>query len=120
MSINILNSNRDEVKDAESLRQLEFIDKARQRVEKLGNELGRKPRACVVTFGCQMNARDSEKMSGILREAGFALDGDEKDADLIIYNTCSVRDNANQRVYGHLGSLKPVKKKNPGLKIALC
>ncbi len=105
---------------AELNRQREYIEKLKGTVVRLTDELGRIPKCAVITFGCQMNARDSEKLSGILREAGFALDGDEKDADLIIYNTCSVRDNANQRVYGHLGSLKPVKKKNPGLKIALC
>ena len=105
---------------AELNRQREYIEKLKGTVVRLTDELGRIPKCAVITFGCQMNARDSEKLSGILREAGFALDGDEKDTDLIIYNTCSVRDNANQRVYGHLGSLKPVKKKNPGLKIALC
>ncbi len=119
MSINILNSNRDEVKDAESLRQLEFIDKARQRVEKLGNELGRKPRACVVTFGCQMNARDSEKLLAILRLAGYE-ESESEDADFVIYNTCTVRDNADQRVFGRLGQCSNFKKKNPFMKIAIC
>jgi tRNA-2-methylthio-N6-dimethylallyladenosine synthase len=67
-----------------------------------------------------MNARDSEKLSGILLKVGFDLDCDESDADLVIYNTCTVRDNANQKVYGHLGTLKARKKKQPNLKIVLC
>ena len=101
-------------------RQREYIDRLKSTVGRLTEEIGRIPKCAVITFGCQMNARDSEKISGVLKEAGFDLDGDEKDSDLILYNTCSVRDNANQKVYGHLGSLKPVKKKNPHLKIALC
>ncbi len=101
-------------------RQREYIDRLKTTVVELTAKLGRIPKCAVITFGCQMNARDSEKISGILKEAGFDLGGDEKDSDLILYNTCSVRDNANQKVYGHLGSLKPIKKKNPDLKIALC
>lgn len=74
----------------------------------------------VTTFGCQMNARDSEKISGILEEIGYKYCEDEKDADLILYNTCTVRDNANQKLYGHLGSLRNIKKNNPDLVIGLC
>jgi tRNA-2-methylthio-N6-dimethylallyladenosine synthase len=66
-----------------------------------------------------MNARDSEKLVGILEKVGYELIEDET-ADFVIYNTCTVRDNANQRVYGRLGSLQPMKKKNPYKKIALC
>ena len=66
-----------------------------------------------------MNGRDSEKLVGILEKVGYELIEDET-ADFVIYNTCTVRDNANQRVYGRLGSLQPMKKKNPYKKIALC
>ncbi|MCR4815116.1 MAG: tRNA (N6-isopentenyl adenosine(37)-C2)-methylthiotransferase MiaB [Lachnospiraceae bacterium] len=76
-------------------------------------------KACVVTFGCQMNARDSEKLTGILANMGFEMTEDEN-ADFVIYNTCSVRDNANQKVYGKLGVLNTYKKRNPHMKIALC
>lgn len=72
--------------------------------------LGRKLTACVTTFGCQMNARDSEKLSGILEQAGYQLT-DSEEADFDIYNTCTVRDNADQRVYGRLGHLNGLKKK---------
>lgn len=63
----------------------------------------------IQTFGCQMNARDSEKLAGILEAAGF-VHTDNEEADFVIYNTCSVRENANNRLYGHLGRMKVVKK----------
>ena len=72
-----------------------------------------------MTFGCQMNARDSEKLSGILEQVGYTL-SDSEEADFVIYNTCTVRDNANQRVYGRLGFCNSMKRKNPHKKIALC
>lgn len=101
-------------------RQKEYIEKCRTYTAAFQVEHGRAPRACVVTFGCQMNARDSEKLAGILKEAGYELTGAEEDADFVLYNTCTVRDNANQRVYGRLGHLNSLKKKKPYLKIALC
>ena len=103
----------------ETKRQLVFMEKTAKYVEQLAKQLGRRPTCCVTTFGCQMNARDSEKLSGILEKAGYELTEDE-DADFVIYNTCTVRDNANQRVYGRLGHLNSLKKKNPHKKIALC
>lgn len=103
----------------EMKRQLAFMEKAGSYVEQLADRLGRRPTCCVTTFGCQMNAKDSEKLSGILEKAGYELTEDE-DADFVIYNTCTVRDNANQRVYGRLGHLNSLKKKNPHMKIALC
>lgn len=100
--------------------QKQYMEKAVSYVRKLEEELGRKPLCCVTTFGCQMNARDSEKLAGILLQIGYALTEQEEDADFVIYNTCTVRDNANQRVYGRLGFLNSMKKKKPHLKIALC
>ena len=73
----------------------------------------------IETFGCQMNAHDSEKLEGILLEAGF-VKTDTEEADLVLYNTCTVRENANQRVYGRLGYLNSLKKKNPRMLIGLC
>ena len=73
----------------------------------------------IATFGCQMNARDSEKLAGILDQIGL-LEVDSEDADLVLYNTCTVRDNANQKVYGRLGYLNTLKKKRPDMLIALC
>ena len=85
----------------ETERQYYFMEKASGHVAKLGEKLGRKPTCCVTTFGCQMNARDSEKLVGILEKVGYEIIEDEN-ADFVIYNTCTVRDNANQRVYGRL------------------
>ncbi|MBR5247902.1 MAG: tRNA (N6-isopentenyl adenosine(37)-C2)-methylthiotransferase MiaB [Lachnospiraceae bacterium] len=103
----------------ETVRQYEFIEKAALHVQRLKEELGRQPTCCVTTFGCQMNARDSEKLTGILERAGYQLI-EEENADFVIFNTCTVRDNANQRVYGRLGVLNGYKRKNPNMKIALC
>lgn len=99
--------------------QNEYINKAKEYVKIYADQIGHQPTACVTTFGCQMNARDSEKISGILEETGFSITENEN-ADFVLYNTCTVRDNANQRVYGRLGFLHSMKKKNPNKKIALC
>ena len=99
--------------------QYSYMEQAKAYVDELAKKLGRRPACCVTTFGCQMNARDSEKLSGILEKVGYELTEDEN-ADFVIYNTCTVRDNANQRVYGRLGHLGSMKKKNPHKKIALC
>ena len=74
----------------------------------------------VTTFGCQMNARDSEKLAGVLEACGFVHEDDEGSADFVIFNTCTVRDNADQRFYGHLGSICAVKKKRPDMIIGVC
>lgn len=100
-------------------RQETYIEKLAETVNNL-NESRKAPLTCaVITFGCQMNARDSEKLLGILKSAGFIITESEE-ADLVVYNTCTVRDNANQKVYGRLGYLGTMKKKNPDKKIALC
>ena len=100
-------------------RQYYFIKKVQEYVKAQSEKLGRPMTANITTFGCQMNARDSEKLSGILREAGY-VETESEDADFVIYNTCTVRENANLRVYGRLGVLHGYKKKNPNMKIALC
>ena len=101
-------------------RQYYFIKKAREYVKTASEEAGRPLTFCVTTFGCQMNARDSEKLVGILEEIGYVEEADEEKADFVIYNTCTVRENANMRVYGRLGQLKTAKKKNPHMMIGLC
>ena len=103
----------------EPQRQFYFICKVRSYVRELTEKLGRRSPCCVTTFGCQMNARDSEKLVGILEQAGYEISESEK-ADFVIFNTCTVRDNANQRVYGRLGELNGYKRRNPDMKIALC
>ena len=103
----------------EAARQYEFIEKAKALVAQKAAEIGRKLTFCVQTFGCQMNARDSEKLVGILEQVGYEEIEDEH-ADFVIYNTCTVRENANNKVYGRLGYLSNYKKKNPHMMIALC
>ena len=103
----------------ETKRQYEYMEKAKSYVKAKSEELGRPLTYCVTTFGCQMNARDSEKLTGILEEIGYVPAADER-ADFVIYNTCTVRENANLRVYGRLGVLHGYKKKNPAMTIALC
>lgn len=100
-------------------RQLMYINMCREKVNKLSNELKRPLKCCVQTFGCQMNARDSEKLLGILQEIGYEPTESEE-ADIVVYNTCTVRENANLRVYGRLGQLRGLKRKNPHMIIALC
>ena len=100
-------------------RQYYYMAKAQKKVQDLSVTLNRVPTFNVTTFGCQMNSRDSEKLIGILEAVGYQEVEDEN-ADLVIYNTCTVRDNANQKVYGRLGALSHQKKKNPDMKICLC
>ncbi len=108
-----------EAPDTEPERQRYFMEQCRILVEQRARETGHVPTACVVNFGCQMNAKDAEKLQGILEEAGFQ-ETDSEEADLVLYNTCTVRENANLRVYGRLGVLNSMKKQNPEKIIALC
>lgn len=103
----------------EPQRQEYFINLAREMVHNLSEEQSRPLRFHVTTIGCQMNARDSEKLVGILESIGYEESDDEK-CDFVIYNTCTVRENANNKVYGRLGYLKTQKEKNPHMKIGLC
>ena len=97
-----------------------YLEQLKDVVSEREKALGRKLRACICTFGCQMNAWDSENLLGILIAAGFEEIEDEAQADLVLYNTCTVRENANLRIYGRLGHLNSYKKKNPQMLIAIC
>ena len=99
--------------------QRQYLEADAELVRDLSVSYGRPLGCCITTFGCQMNAHDSEKLSGMLAQMGFQEVAEDQ-ADLIIYNTCTVRDNADQRVYGRLGVLNGLRHKRPGLKIALC
>ncbi len=120
MSFNDIMEHATAVPEKEPERQYYFIDKVKEYLEKKKEETGRPLKAFCQTFGCQMNERDSEKIVGILEKIGYERAESEEEADLIIYNTCTVRDNADQRVFGRLGVLKKYKEKNPNLKIGLC
>ena len=103
----------------ETEKQLEYMRLVSEIIRKKASGKGRTLTACVVTFGCQMNERDSEKLKGILTECGYELTDDET-ADLVLYNTCTVRENANLRLYGRLGHLSGMKKKDPDKIIGIC
>ncbi len=100
-------------------RQYYFMNKCKEFVLNQRQDINRQLTYCVTTFGCQMNAHDSEKLKGILDEIGF-VEIEEENADIIIYNTCTVRENANKKLYGHLGHLKKLKAANKDMLICLC
>ncbi len=115
----IRNMDIQKVPQDEPQRQQYFIERAKSQLSALSQALGRPLTCCINTFGCQMNARDSEKLLGILEAIGYqAVETEE--ADFVLYNTCTVRENANLRVYGRLGQLGAWKKKHPHTMIALC
>jgi tRNA-2-methylthio-N6-dimethylallyladenosine synthase len=73
----------------------------------------------VRTFGCQMNVHDSERLAGLLEAAGYVAAAPELAADVVVFNTCAVRENADNKLYGNLGALAPVKARTPGMQIAV-
>ena len=81
---------------------------------------GEKPLAFVRTYGCQQNVADSEKIKGMLAQSGFDFVDAPDDADFILFNTCAVREHAEDRVFGNVGALKNLKRKHPQILIALC
>lgn len=97
-----------------------IIDRIRQNNELEHEKTGKTKKAFVITYGCQLNVNDSEKLKGMLRDMGY-IDTDKKeDADIIIFNTCAVRENAELKVYGNIGALKHLKEENPELIIGIC
>ena len=99
-----------EAPNEEPLRQYYFMKKCKEWASEEEKRLGRKLTLSMQTMGCQMNARDSEKLEGILEQAGYHKTEEEEQADFVIYNTCTVRENANLKVYGRLGYMKNQKK----------
>lgn len=81
---------------------------------------GRRKTYHILTYGCQMNEHDSEKISGMLTSIGYEETTDDKSADLVIFNTCLIRENAELRVFGKLGEVKGLKRKNPDMLVAVC
>ncbi|HSZ43052.1 MAG TPA: tRNA (N6-isopentenyl adenosine(37)-C2)-methylthiotransferase MiaB, partial [Trebonia sp.] len=71
------------------------------------------------TYGCQMNMHDSERLAGLLESAGYHRAVAGTDPDVVVFNTCAVRENADNRLYGNLGHLLPVKNSRPGMQIAV-
>ncbi|NLP16912.1 MAG: tRNA (N6-isopentenyl adenosine(37)-C2)-methylthiotransferase MiaB [Clostridiales bacterium] len=103
----------------EANRQLEIINELKSRYDEEYQRTKVKKTFHIVTFGCQMNSRDSEKISGILKQIGY-IETDTEDADFVLYNTCTVRENANNRVFGRLGHVGKLKKNRPGMLVAVC
>jgi len=100
-------------------RQYYYMKKCREWAKAEIERIGRPLTMSIQTLGCQMNAKDSEKMTAILEYIGYE-ETEDVVADFVLYNTCTVRENANLKIYGRLGYLKNHKKKNPDMKIALC
>ncbi len=103
----------------------ELLEKQEEYTELLRDILfvranNRQPKAMVRTYGCQQNVADSEKMKGMLEKMGCALVDEPDDADIIIFNTCAVREHAEDRVFGNVGALKALKRRKPSLLIGLC
>jgi len=90
-----------------------------QEVRRWTEKLPQPPLAYLHSFGCQLNVADGEKLSGILRQMGYGFTEDMTEASLILYNTCAVRENAEDRVFGTLGSIKKLKRENPALIICV-
>ena len=105
--------------EQETVKQLEIIKELNKRFKEEYQKSKVRKTYYIETFGCQMNSRDSEKIAGILKEIGY-IETNNEDADFVLYNTCTVRENANNRVYGRLGYLGTLKKKNPNMIIAIC
>lgn len=78
------------------------------------------PQAYIHSYGCQQNVSDGERIKGVLTDIGFGLCDSPENADLVLFNTCAVREHAEQRVLGNVGALKPLKEKKPGMIIGLC
>ena len=106
------------MKQNETERQRSFIELARALTQQKMQTIGRPVTYCLTTFGCQMNEKQSEAVAGIMDEIGYVRQ-DSEEADVVIYNTCTVRENANLKVYGRLGHLHSLKDQNPDMKIIL-
>ncbi len=104
----------------EAQRQETYIKQIRMQNDLEKSKTSKQKHYYIATFGCQMNAHDSEKLAGMLEQMGYQKTDQENEADFILYNTCCVRENAEQKVYGKLGYLKYLKDMNKDLIIAIC
>lgn len=101
----------------ESTMQLEYIEKCSEMLPEFYGD--KKPLLRIQNEGCQMNSLQTETVTAMMKQMGFTETLSEEEADAVVYNTCTVRENANQKIFGHLGHLKSIKRKNPKLKIVL-
>ena len=91
-----------------------------EKMAAINSQKSNAPTAMIVTHGCQMNARDSETLAGMLNHMGYEMISKGGQADLVIFNTCCVRENAENKLYGNLGVYKEQKTRRPGMKLLLC
>lgn len=103
----------------EAQKQYSYMEEMKEWVKTQEERLGRPLTCHITTFGCQMNEKDSEKLLGVLETIGYRQTNTEY-ADLVLFNTCTVRENANTKLYGHLGHVKKAKEQNPEMLIGLC
>lgn len=113
-----MTNNRFSVPEAELLKQKEYMNLVKTVVS--SRFPVSPPKAFVHTYGCQGNVSDSERLKGMLSEMGYVFTENTEEADFVLYNTCAIREHAEDRVFGNVGALKPIKKKNPDMVIALC
>ena len=111
-----MNNQTTVISQAELDTQLAYCNK----IYDLWRSRGITPTAYVETYGCQQNEADSEKIRGILCESGYAITDTAENADVVVMNTCAIREHAEQRVFGNLGALTHTKRRHPGQKIFLC
>lgn len=112
MAENIIRSDKLSEKQTEYMKLISEIIDIRKRNDK--------PLAFIRTYGCQQNVADSEKIKGMLRQSGFDFTDEPENADFILFNTCAVREHAEDRVFGNVGALKNIKRRHPQILIALC
>lgn len=105
-----------QISKAEIMHQKDIINK----ISEINKRKDKKPLAFVETYGCAQNFNDSEKISGMLFDMGFDFCEDKEIADIIIYNTCAVRENAEMRVYGNIGAIKNIKRRRENVLLAVC
>jgi tRNA-2-methylthio-N6-dimethylallyladenosine synthase len=101
-----------------SSEKLEFQKQCMKKIKELNS--GKAPTACVITYGCQQNENDSERIKGMLNQMGYTFIEDREKADVIIFNTCAVRENAEKKLKGNIGALKYLKAKRPEVLIGVC
>lgn len=113
-----MSNNKFSVPQEELDKQFEYMNLVRTVVS--SRFKNKAPKAFVHTYGCQGNVADSEKILGMLKEMGYDFCESAEEADLVLYNTCAIREHAEDRVFGNVGALKPIKKNKPDMIIALC
>jgi len=96
---------------------LNYIEEVKQIVY---NKFSNQPLANVVTFGCAQNENDSEKIRGLLSQLGYAMTDSLENSDIVIYNTCAIRENAELKIFGNIGKLKALKAAKPDMIVAVC